>query len=152
MKTEAKTPPPESTSTTCPLSLALGEIGDRWILLILREIFEGRTSFVRMVESLGIARNILSDRLHQLQEHKIIFAMTSKQDQRQIKYRLTPKGADLIAVLATIRLWGEKWAGEGHEFGSSLVEAKSKSALISVGFKTQDLNWIEPHQISLSKS
>lgn len=145
MKTDTKKTPTEA----CPLSLALTEVGDRWTLLILREIFEGRTSFVRMVENLGIARNILSDRLQHLQECKIITALVSKQDQRQIKYRLTPKGVDLISVLAALRLWGEKWNSEGHQFATGLVEGKSKSALISVGFRTADMNWIEPHQISL---
>lgn len=133
----------------CPLSAALDDIGDRWSLLILREIFEGRTTFVRMVESLGIARNILADRLHHLVDCKVVCALSSPQDKRQIRYRLTPKGADLLGVLAALRLWGQNW-GTDRKFDSTLVESKSRSELVSVGFKTADLQWIEPQQVALA--
>lgn len=136
---------------TCPFQTAADQIGDRWTLLVLRELFEGRTSFVRIVESLGIARNILSSRLSQLQENKIISAISSHQDHRQIHYRLTQKGLDLIGILAALRLWGERWGAAEETKKNRLIEAKSKRPLISVGFKLDDQTWIEPNQIALKR-
>jgi DNA-binding HxlR family transcriptional regulator len=98
----------------CSIARALNLVGDWWTLLIVREAFLGVRRFADFRDHLGIARNILSDRLRKLTDEGIL----SKQPQepRGYEYRLTEKGRDLWGVLTALRLWGDKWIyGPGKE-------------------------------------
>lgn len=95
----------------CPLNVALEIFGDRWTLLILRDlVFKQFSTFRQFQESgEGIATNILSDRLKKLQEHGIIASRRSESDARVIEYRPTAKGLDLLPVLIEMILWAARY-------------------------------------------
>jgi DNA-binding HxlR family transcriptional regulator len=92
----------------CPVSISLEMLGDRWSLLIIRDLMvRGCRSFKEFAESgENIASNILSDRLHKLEATGIIFAEVEETDGRRVNYRLTEKGIDLAPVLLELLIWG----------------------------------------------
>jgi DNA-binding HxlR family transcriptional regulator len=94
----------------CPLSVALELFGDRWSLLIVRDLmFKGRTTFKEFQEAEeGIASNILTDRLHRLEAHGVIVKRRDPSDARKVIYRLTEKGIDLAPVLLEMIVWGAR--------------------------------------------
>jgi DNA-binding HxlR family transcriptional regulator len=94
----------------CPVSIALDLFGDRWSLLIVRDIMvRGYRTFREFQHSgEGIATNILSDRLQRLHEGGIVASEAAGSDGRSLHYRLTPKGISLAPVLLEILLWGAR--------------------------------------------
>lgn len=97
-------------SSPCPIARALEIVGERWSLLILREAFMGQRRFNDFERHLGIARNILSARLKHLVERGVLSREASRDDARQIEYRLTPMGKALFPVLVSMAQWGTQWA------------------------------------------
>jgi DNA-binding HxlR family transcriptional regulator len=93
----------------CGISAALEVVGERWSFLILRGAFNGLRHFEEFQTNLGIARNILSNRLGRLVEHGILRRDPDPADRRKVTYRLTEKGRDLLPVLLSLRQWGERW-------------------------------------------
>ncbi|HEX8365502.1 MAG TPA: helix-turn-helix domain-containing protein [Allosphingosinicella sp.] len=93
----------------CGISAALEVVGERWSFLILRGAFNGLQHFEELQSTLGIARNILSNRLGRLVEHGILKRQADSADRRKIVYRLTDKGKALLPVLIALRQWGERW-------------------------------------------
>jgi DNA-binding HxlR family transcriptional regulator len=91
----------------CPLNASVEMLGDRWSLLILRDMMlRGFTTFKQFLGSYeGIATNILADRLRKLQAYGIIAARRDKSDGRKLFYSLTAKGIDLAPVLTEMVLW-----------------------------------------------
>ena len=83
--------------TECGLPQALEVMGERWSFMILRAGFNGLHHFEEFLTELGIARNILSNRLAKLVEHGILARKPMAEDRRKIEYRLTDKGLDLLA-------------------------------------------------------
>jgi DNA-binding HxlR family transcriptional regulator len=97
----------------CSIAAALDTIGERWSFLILRGAFNGLKHFEEFQSTLGIARNILSNRLTRMVEHQILAREPDPSDRRKVSYRLTEKGRDLLPVLLSLRQWGERWIFEG---------------------------------------
>src|SRR3954471_8692080 len=93
----------------CGISAALEVVGERWSFLILRGAFNGLHHFEEYQSTLGIARNILSNRLARLVEHEILRRDPDPSDRRRVAYRLTEKGRELLPVLISLRQWGERW-------------------------------------------
>jgi DNA-binding HxlR family transcriptional regulator len=91
----------------CPLNASVEVLGDRWSLLIIRDMMlRGFRSYKQFLESYeGIATNILADRLRNLIAHGIITTKADPADGRKLIYRLTPKGIDLAPVLTELVLW-----------------------------------------------
>lgn len=102
-----KRSPNSDRRSDCPLSIALEIFGDRWTLLILRDLMlKGLRTFKEFQESgEHIASNILSVRLHQMQGLGIVTGERSPTDARVVTYRPTAKGLDLLPVLVEIVLW-----------------------------------------------
>src|SRR3954447_17448526 len=96
----------------CSIARALEIVGERWTLLIVRDVFLGRKRFDQIQESLGIARNVLSDRLARLVEHGILEKARYSERPERFEYRLTPKGRDLNIALAGLRQWGDKYLSD----------------------------------------
>jgi len=94
----------------CPVSISLEILGDRWSLLIIRDLMvRGFRTFKEFQESgEGIATNILSDRLQKLEAAGIITPEKSEKDARSVNYRLTAKGIDLAPVLLDLLIWGAR--------------------------------------------
>lgn len=93
----------------CSIAAALDTVGERWSFLILRGAFNGLKHFEEFQSTLGIARNILSNRLARLVEHDILAREPDPSDRRKVRYGLTEKGRDLLPVLLSLRQWGERW-------------------------------------------
>ena len=108
------------TDRQCPVARTLDLVGDRWILLIVRDAFDGLTRFSEFQRSLGIAKNILADRLRLLVENDILRRVDTGADSRA-HYRLTPRGEDLFTVIVGLRQWGERNAFGADEEHSVLI-------------------------------
>jgi DNA-binding HxlR family transcriptional regulator len=102
--------PKSKRRSGCPVSISLERFGDRWSLLIIRDLMvRGFRTFKEFQESdEGIATNILSDRLRKLKSVGIITAEVEKADGRRVNYRLTEKGIDLAPVLLDLLIWGTR--------------------------------------------
>ena len=99
----------------CPVGISLDLVGDRWTLLIVRDLMvRGFRTFKEFEEAgEGIATNILSDRLRRLEAAGIVTAKTEAEDARRVRYRLSEKGIDLAPVLLDLLLWGAKYEKTG---------------------------------------
>jgi DNA-binding HxlR family transcriptional regulator len=95
----------------CPVSLALEAIGDRWSLLILRDlIMRGKRHYQDFLNSEeGIATNILADRLARLERQGLISKFDDPEDKRQFRYSPTQKGLDLLPVIFEMARWSKKY-------------------------------------------
>ena len=100
----------------CPIRFVMGVFGDRWSLLIIRDMmFRGYTRFQDFLEAdEGISTNILSDRLTRLETQQIISRERDPADGRQILYQLTGKGRDLLPVMLAVINWAEQHDPETH--------------------------------------
>ncbi|MEP3052452.1 MAG: helix-turn-helix domain-containing protein [Erythrobacter sp.] len=99
----------------CGLPQALEVMGERWSFMILRASFNGLHHFEEFLSELGIARNILSNRLAKLVDHGILKREPCADDRRKIEYRLTAKGFDLLPAMLALRQWGQKYGVEVEE-------------------------------------
>ena len=97
--------------SACPISFALDLLGDKWSLLIIRDlIFDGKKFYKEFLKSdEGIATNVLSDRLKKLENAGILTSSIYEKLKTQKEYNLTEKGKDLIPILVEIILWSAKY-------------------------------------------
>jgi DNA-binding HxlR family transcriptional regulator len=96
----------------CSIARALEVVGERWTLLIVRDVFLGKHRFDELQESLAIARNVLTDRLNRLVQEGILERVRYSERPERFEYRLTPKGRDLQIALAGLRQWGDKYLSD----------------------------------------
>ena len=103
-------PPKSKRRSGCPVSISLEMLGDRWSLLVIRDLMvRGFRTFKQFQGSgEGIATNILGDRLRKLEAAGIITAAVEQADRRRVSYRLTEKGIDLASVLLELLIWGAR--------------------------------------------
>jgi DNA-binding HxlR family transcriptional regulator len=87
----------------------LGLIGDRWTMLVLRDVFRGLRRFEEFRMDLGIARPVLSDRLHKLVETGVLEKVPYQDRPPRYEYRLTPMGIELSPALVALMRWGDRW-------------------------------------------
>ena len=107
----AKTPPDHATgSGKCPIHFALDVMGDKWSLLIVRDlVFKSKHTYGAFAKSPeGISTNILADRLAKLEAHGIVTKSRDPENQTKFVYRLTDKGCDLIPVLLAMTEWSAR--------------------------------------------
>ncbi len=132
----------------CPINYALEYLGDKWALLVIRDlVFEGKKFYKEFLASKeGIATNILSDRLKKLEAIGIIESKVYEKQRTQKIYSLTEKGKDLIPILVEFIIWSSKHKS-GLNVSLSFVEKleKNKTEIIkaitsSVGTKTFSTN------------
>ena len=101
----------KAAALRCPLPGAIELIGEKWAFLILRGALNGLQHFEQFQAGLGIARNILSNRLGRMVEGGILQRAPDALDGRKVVYSLTDKGEALLPVVVALRQWGEHW---GH--------------------------------------
>jgi DNA-binding HxlR family transcriptional regulator len=90
----------------CPVVRSLEAVGDRWSMLVVRDAFAGKRRFKEFVESLGIAKNILTDRLKKLADRGVIEQVPAADGSAYHEYALTGKGRGLFLVLVSLGQWG----------------------------------------------
>lgn len=93
----------------CPVARTLSVVGDRWTLLILRDCFLGLTRFDQFVESTGLTRHILADRLKRLVEAGVLEKQAYSQSPKRYDYVLTETGRELQPALMSFRDWGKRY-------------------------------------------
>ncbi|MGK2911671.1 MAG: winged helix-turn-helix transcriptional regulator [Sphingobium sp.] len=93
----------------CPFPNALEAMGERWSFMIMRGAISGLRHFEEFQSNLGIARNILANRLTRLVEKGILSREPMSCDRRKVEYRITQKGKELAPMMVALRQWGEKW-------------------------------------------
>jgi DNA-binding HxlR family transcriptional regulator len=99
----------KEAALSCPIPAAVEVIGEKWAFLILRGAFNGLQHFEEFQAGLGIARNILSDRLSKMVAGEILERRSDPADKRRVVYSLTAKGEGLLPVVLALRQWGEEW-------------------------------------------
>jgi DNA-binding HxlR family transcriptional regulator len=107
----------------CPVGRASRILGDRWVILILREAFLGATRFEEFLPNTGINRAALTSRLNALVEHGIL--ERDPPDARRADYRLTLAGHELAPLLSAMRDWGGKWLFDPQDTGGWPVDYRS---------------------------
>lgn len=121
-KNESSTPP----SNPCPVSFALETFGDRWTLIVLRDVvLESRYQYKEILAANpGLATNILADRLRRLQRRGLVSKQRDDEDARQYLYKPTNLAISVVPMLVEMIIWGTEH-GEGH--GSRQFSRKFKT-------------------------
>lgn len=121
----------------CPIAHALHEVGDWWTLLIVREAIYGTCKYEEFHRVLGIARNILSERLKSLVDNGILIKSVDENDRRSSTYTLTAKGRALWPVIVSLLTWSNRWIAKP---GKHLLDVKS----IHTGVPIKSLTAVGP--------
>jgi DNA-binding HxlR family transcriptional regulator len=116
----------------CPISFSLDVLGDKWALLILRDmVFAGKSTYGEFLQSAEkMATNILANRLATLESQGFITKEVAADKRSKFTYRLTEKGLDLLPLLLEITLWGAKYSPAGGETTLLQELAADKEATI----------------------
>jgi DNA-binding HxlR family transcriptional regulator len=141
---------------SCPLPPAVELIGEKWAFLILRGALNGLQHFEEFQAGLGIARNILSDRLSKMVAGGILERESDPADKRRVIYSLTAKGEGLLPVVLALRQWGEDWGygkmkvvladrRDGKPVRKICVQADDGREL-----SLSDLTWVEREDTSFA--
>lgn len=95
--------------SSCSIARSLGVLGERWTLLVLRDATLGATRFAQFRDSLGVAPDVLADRLAALVEHGVLEREPYQEPgaRTRFAYRLTPAGRELSVVLSALQQWGD---------------------------------------------
>ena len=122
----------------CPISSSLDIWGDKWSLLIIRDLMDAKEctygDFLKSPEK--IATNILAARLQNLEENKLIEKLDHPDSKAKVLYRLTRKGIDLVPVMIEISLWAEKYFPIAADRKAMLKEVKKdKAGFINAAIK-----------------
>lgn len=145
--TQTKLREPLSFAEGCGLPLALEVMGERWSFMILRASFNGVRHFEDYLEELGIARNILSNRLGRLVDAGILEREHCSDDRRRIEYCLTAKGYDLLPAMLALRQWGEKWA-LGVPSNPVLCDQRDGRPIAPITIRAHDDRVLAPRELA----
>ena len=98
------------TQESCPVARTLDVVGDRWTILVLRDLSWGRRRYTELLQSLiGISTNLLADRLKLLEQHGIVEQVLYSDHPPRAEYRLTAKGRAFVPILVALKAYGEEW-------------------------------------------
>ncbi len=110
--TARRRPAARPRRSLCPVSCTLDVLGDRWSLLVVRDLVRGKTRYAEFLESKeGIPTNILADRLKRLVAAGIVRAARYSERPPRVEYGLTAKGEELRPIVRALAIWGLKHAG-----------------------------------------
>jgi DNA-binding HxlR family transcriptional regulator len=123
---------PESN---CSIERSLGVLGERWTFLVLREAFRGVTRFAEFRHRLGVAPDVLSDRLATLVEYGVMEREPYQEPgaRPRLAYKLTPAGRELLVILGALQQWGDKYLPR-PEGPSVLRRIRGTGGPVHVGF------------------
>ena len=98
------------TQESCPVARTLNVVGDRWTILVLRELSWGPKRYSKLLEALdGISTNLLADRLKKLEDAGMVTQVLYREHPPRFEYRLSEKGRAFVPVLKALRNYGEAW-------------------------------------------
>lgn len=131
----------------CSLAQTLSAVGGHWTLLILRDVFFGLSRFDEFQQSLGIARNILSQRLKSLVAEGILERTRVAGDGRGFAYHLTDRGRDLQPVLLAMTQWGDRWKGSPEGTRIEFIDRLGRQPIRTMRPISQDGRTLQPEEI-----
>ena len=99
----------EINTVECSIARALSVVGDRWTMMIVRDVFLGIRRFDAMQQDLGLTPHRLSHRLGKLVRDGILARVEYEKHPRRFEYRLTEKGIDLFPLIVVLNSWGDRW-------------------------------------------
>lgn len=134
-------------SMNCSWSRALSIVGDKWTMLIIREMFFGTNKFSEFQKNTGIAKNILSNRLDHLQEHQILERVPEREGGTRFIYRLTPKGRALFPAVIALGQWGDKWIFGAEGEPVTVVDRETHAPIQTIGVISRDGRYLEPNEV-----
>ena len=148
---------PLAEMAQCGLSGTLEVIGERWSFMIVRGAFNGVRHFEEFLTEIGIARNILANRLTRLTESGILHRTPCPDDRRKVEYRLTAKGLDFLPAMIAMRQWGERWE-TGVPTNPVLADERDRKPILPVTLRGHDdrilthmdLCWIDETEAALA--
>jgi DNA-binding HxlR family transcriptional regulator len=105
----------EKAGTVCPVARSLDIVGDRWTVLVLRELFMGATRFEEIQIQTGATPQMLATRLKSLESDGMVERHPYNEKPLRYEYRLTEKGRSFYPVVHALRAWGETWCKDEHE-------------------------------------
>lgn len=140
-----------TTTPSCPVARSLDVIGDRWSLLVVRDAFDGVRRFSDFQRKLGVARNILSDRLRRLVDAGILVTQPAPDSSAYQEYVLTEQGQALFPVVVALRQWGERHLFAEDEPHSELVEKRTGKPLDFMAPRAMDGRGVSPQDTEVRK-
>jgi DNA-binding HxlR family transcriptional regulator len=99
---------------TCSIARTMDVVGEWWTPLILRDLFAGISRFEDLRRDLGVATNVLTDRLAALVAAGVVERVPSREGSTRTEYALTAKGRDLYPVILAVMAWGDRWMAGGE--------------------------------------
>jgi len=139
------------SSAPCPVARTVDLIGDRWSLLIVRDAFDGMRRFSDFQRSLGVARNILTDRLYRLVEAGILAREDAPDGSAYQHYVLTAQGQSLFPVVVALRQWGEQHLFAAGEPYSQLIDRRTGKPLLPLRVQGKDGMAVSPEDTEVRK-
>ncbi|WP_318376628.1 helix-turn-helix domain-containing protein [Enterobacter sp.] len=139
------------SSAPCPVARTVDLIGDRWSLLIVRDAFDGMRRFSDFRRSLGVAKNILTDRLYRLVEAGILTREEAPDGSAYQHYVLTPQGQSLFPVVVALRQWGEQHLFAPGEPHSTLIDRRTGKPLPPMTVQGKDGAAVLPEDTEVRK-
>lgn len=124
--------------SNCSVARALNEVGDWWSLLIVLHAMHGTRRFVDFQQELGIARNILCDRLARLVDNEVLRKVDVGEHGSRFEYRLTEKGRDLFPIVIALRQWGDKWNPAPDQTPLDLRDRETGRTILPVDVRDAD--------------
>jgi DNA-binding HxlR family transcriptional regulator len=121
----------EVTPRLCNIAAALEVVGDRWSLLIVRELFYGQQKFTDIVNNTGAPRDILAVRLRKLEEHGVLDRKPYSDHPLRYEYRLTAMGRALSPVLLTLKQWGQDHIRNGEPDSVRLIHRQCDHEVVA---------------------
>ena len=122
----------------CPVARALDAIGDVWSLLIVRDAFDGLRRFGDFQKNLGIAKGMLSARLHRLVELGVLEPVPASDGSAYQEYLLTPKGRGVFPILVALRQWSEEFDDHPEQIATILVDREKGRPVRKLELYSQD--------------
>ena len=143
----------DRTGSPCAIARSLGVLGERWTLLILREASLGATRFAQFKDALGVASDVLTDRLATLVEYGVLTKEPYQDEgsRSRFEYRLTPAGAELQVVLGALQQWGDEhlpW----HEGPTILRRDRRNDRPIHIGYVDDRGREVAPENVAWVKT
>jgi len=139
--------------SSCAIARSLGVLGERWTFLILREALTGSTRFSEFRDALGVATDVLTERLNTLVEYGVMTREPYREpgSRSRFAYGLTPAGRELQVVLSGLQQWGDEYLP--WPAGPSIVRRRADTGeAVHVGFIDEHGREVERDQLALIRT
>jgi len=141
------------SDSTCSIARSLGVLGERWTFLILRDAFMGATKFAQFRDRLGVAPDVLTDRLSTLVEYGVMERTPYQEPgaRSRLDYRLTPAGVELHVVLSALQQWGDEHLPR-PQGPSILRRVRGTDRPVHVGFVDERGREVRPADVDMIRT